>query len=152
MRRYVLSVICTALLCSVAMGLTQGAGTKKILRLLCGVILAKSILGPLPGVDWEKIPILPDSRETAAITASGENMARQAACDIIKQECETYILDKAAALGAELQVEIILSGETPPVPVEAVFTGPVSPGVRSQIEGILSRDLGIPKEKVTWTL
>lgn len=147
-----MTVICASLVTGILLSLTQGKAAQGVMKLLSGIFLTLTLLDPLTSLDWEEMLSLPDPSAAEAMAAAGENMAKEALGDIIKQECETYIRDKATDLHENVQVEILLSEGDPPVPVAAVLTGRVSPYGKSRIEGILLRDLGIPKEKVEWRL
>ncbi|MFR3325850.1 MAG: hypothetical protein ACLTR8_15535 [Oscillospiraceae bacterium] len=47
----------------------------------------------------------------------GENLARDSMADIIKEETEAYILDKAADLHANLRVEVAVGEDNLPAAV-----------------------------------
>lgn len=149
-----LSVICAALLVGTALCLVPEGMARAVVRLLCGVFLAFVIVSSLTRTDLEQILALSFSDLAAGteLAAEGENMARRSRASIIKQSCEAYIMDKAAAFQGELKVEITVSGDTAPVPVAAELSGNVSPYAKGQIERILQTELGIPKENLRWTL
>ena len=58
--------------------------------------------------------------------------------------------DKAKELGLNLNVEVTLSDDDTAAPAEAALWGETSPGAKSQLQRILSEDLGIPKENQRW--
>lgn len=150
MGRYVLSVICMALACGILLSLIHGDVSRAVVKLLCGAAMACTLLAPLTGADLILPELLPDGQDGAAIAAQGEKMAGLALRDIIKGNCESYIMDKATSLHEQLEVSVTLSGDASPVPVAAVLTGRVSPYSKSRLEEILQEDLGIPKENVEW--
>jgi hypothetical protein len=80
----------------------------------------------------------------------GEDSANRTLRQIITDETRAYIMDKARSYGAQVQVEIILSEENPPVPAACTIRGTLSPYVRQQLRKILVHDLDIPEEKHTW--
>ena len=90
----------------------------------------------------------PEEAEAAA--AMGESMAARSRGEIIKEETEAYILDKAAALKANLTVEVTVSGSGTPVPTAAIYRGEVPADVRQQLETIVQTELGIARENQTW--
>lgn len=148
MRSYILSVICAALISGILKSMVQG---NAVVKLLCSVFLAVTVLSPLSSLNWEEFfaMSLPDGFQIDQMTAAGENMAEEAMAGIIKERCESYILDKATGLHANLRVEISLSGEN--IPMAAALSGRASPDSKRKIERMLQTDMGIPKESVRWT-
>lgn len=153
LRQYVISVTAAALICGVVSGLVQNGTAKELIRLLCGLFLAFTVIRPIAGLDFNALTefSLSYTQEAESMAAMGENMARQSMADIIKAESEAYILDKAAALNAALAVEVTVSEDGTPVPVAAELCGDISPYARQQLEDILQEDLGIAKEYQLWT-
>ena len=86
-----------------------------------------------------------DAEDAAAM---GENLARDSMADIIKEETEAYILDKAADLHANLHVEVIVGEDN--LPTAVTLSGEASPYARRQIQAIIANDLGISKENQKW--
>lgn len=152
-RQYVLGVICAAMICGMVTALVPEGMAKGILKLLSGVFLAVTVLSPLTGRDLgrELTELLPDTLEGKAIARRGEAMARETMAGLIKQQTETYILDKANSLHGNVGVEVILSEDPIPVPFSVVLTGSVPPYARKQLEQIIQGELGISKENLRWT-
>ena len=92
--------------------------------------------------------ILDEGRE---IAREGEESSRAALRQIISDETRAYIMDKARSYGAEVEVQINLSQDDPPIPVRCIISGAVSPYVRQQLTKVLISELGIPEENLTWT-
>ena len=69
---------------------------------------------------------------------------------IIKGETEAYILDKAASLGVELEVDVLLEDMYPMAPKTVRLSGSVSPYVRNRLQNIIAEELGISKENQIW--
>ena len=87
-----------------------------------------------------------DDAEDAA--AMGENLARDSMADIIKEETEAYILDKAADLHENLRVEVAVGEDN--LPAAVTISGGASPYARRQIQAMIANDLGISKENQKW--
>lgn len=153
LRQYIGSIICMSLISGILLSLVQEQTGKAVLKLLCGAALTLTVVSPLCGLSLDDLgaALLPDGLDAEDFTAEGENMARENLARLIKQEAEAYILDKATSLHADVHIEISLSEDSLPVPVGAVLSGTASPYARQQLEGILQKDLGIPKENVQWT-
>ena len=88
--------------------------------------------------------------EAEQLSQSGQNAAREAMADSIKQAAQSYILDKAETLGAQLTVEVMLDDSTIPTPCGVRIRGNISPYLREQLGSIIERDLGIPTEAQIW--
>lgn len=153
LKQYVISVTAAALICGITAGLVKKNGTGELIRMVCGLVLAFTVLRPIVGLKLDKLSsdLLPDLQEGENMAAQGEKITRDAMEDIIKSETEAYILDKAAALGMELTAEVLLGEDTIPVPVGVILSGACSPYARSELTNVIEKDLGIPKENQLWT-
>ena len=67
---------------------------------------------------------------------------------IISEQTEAYILDKAADLHANLHVEVTVGEDN--LPTAVTLSGEASPYARRQIQAIIANDLGISKENQKW--
>lgn len=153
LKQYVISVTVAALICGIVAGLVKKNGTGELIRMVCGLVLAFTVLRPIVGLKLDQLPteLLPNLQEGADMASQGEKITREAMEDIIKSETEAYILDKAAALGMSLTAEVLLGEDTIPVPVGVILSGAVSPHARSELTNVIEKDLGIPKENQLWT-
>lgn len=151
-RKYVLSVIISALFCGILPGLLQNGALKDLTKAVCGLILTLSVVSPFRdfSLSLPEGAFFPGEESASGAVSEGEALAQEAAAQIIKAETEAYILDKAAELNAQLQVDVCVSRDNPPVPVSAVISGKVSNQTRSTLQEILSVQLNIPKEDQTW--
>ena len=152
-RQYVFTVVAAALLCGILSSIFHQGKSKELLRILCGIFLTFTVLKPIIGADWtkfleESIIFESDAQQAAAL---GENMARQATAELIKEKCQAYILDKAAELNVSITAEVTVSEEESPKPISVVISGQISPYSRAKLESILETDLGIAKENQVWT-
>ena len=151
-RRYVITLTAAAMLCALVKAITAGRkGQEKILSLVCGIFLLATALGPLGLL---RLPDLSDP--TAQVQAEAGRMASQAEDEtkrqmaaIISEEAASYILDKADALGLQLEVQVELDAELLPCGVR--LQGAASPYARSQLSGQIETELGIPKERQVWS-
>ncbi len=153
LREYLLSVVAGAFICGILSGLFPEGTTRKLLRLLCGGFLTIVVLHPLLGFNPDFLTDALRALESdgSAFCTQGEEMADQSLRELIKQETQAYILDKAAELNAQVQPEVILSPGSPPIPESVVLSGAVSPYAKRQLEDLMESELGIAKENQTWT-
>lgn len=150
---YIFSVSATALICGIVTGILKECSAEKPVKLICNMILLITILQPAIRWKWKDIsqipvPAFPNGEE---VTSQAEAAARNAAADIIKKSSEAYILDKAAAMGLTITVEVSLSSDYPPIPVGVKIAGTVSPYMKLRLEEMIQEDLNIAKENQLWT-
>ena len=150
LRQYVISVVAAAMLCGIVTRLFPQGNAKQVGKLICGLFLAYTVLSPISRVDFSRLPdfslqCMEDGEEAAAM---GENLARDSMADIIKEESEAYILDKAADLHANLTVEVTIGEGS--LPAAVTISGEASPYARRQLQAMIESDLGISKENQKW--
>lgn len=153
LRQYVISVVAAAFICGTIMGLLPKGSARELVKMICGLFLAFTVLSPISRFDFSRLAEIDDlfTDEAAQAAAMGENLNREALHAIIKAETEAYILDKAAQLNVELEVEVTVSTDDPPLPVAVSLSGSISPYARRRLEAILTDEIGIPKENQAWT-
>ena len=150
--QYILSFLFTAFLCGILSSLVPDSGKKQWVRLLCGVILATTLIKPfshLQGFIFETGDSV-IQQEGDFLSAEGKKAAQDAMADIITKNCQAYIEDKAAELGIQITAQVTVNDETIPVPVSVTLLGAISPYARLQIESMIQNDLGIAKENIRW--
>ena len=124
-----------------------------LLRSICGIVMTVSILSSASNlsIDLHFREWLPDDLENGkAVTSMGEEIAGQVLRQRIKQQTEEYILDKATSMNISLSADITLSETDPPVPVAVTLTTSADPVLRTQLERLITQDLGISKEQQRW--
>ena len=149
--RYLIRVVCGALVCSVINRLGQGSGCHGALQVLGGVFLTIVLIQPL-GSLWNFEPVFStqDWELTAqAIAAEGTASAGKMRGSIITQQLESYIITKAEEAGAEVNADVTLGEDF--LPKSVVISGPVSPGAKQKLTRILTGELGIPEAGQQWT-
>ena len=153
LRDYVFHITATALICAVVLRFARGSGAAKmIIRLLCGIVLAYSIIQPVKQIDFFSLDefALEFQQDAQQAALWGKNESVAAWAQGITQGVEAYILEKAKAMDVDLAVEVELSEDEIPVPVAVSLWGDVAPYVKSVLSDTISQDLNIPKEKQTW--
>lgn len=153
LRQYLLSVTSAALLCGILNALIGKKGTiAAVSKLLCGIFLTVTLIKPLLNISVDNLMGTWDgySLQAQAAVNKGEEISSDAVCQIIKQQAEAYILDKADSLGVSVTVEIKLSDDPLPVPESVTIYGNVAPYQRRQLCEILEKDLDISGEHQLW--
>ena len=150
-KTYLMTVVAGALVCALIQALCGGRGTAgKLAGLCCGIFLLLCAFSPLLHVEIPSLQAvwLPYRQEAQAVTAQAENRAKDQIAALIVRRAEAYISDKAAALGAQVEVRVDLDGEG--LPCGAEIAGTVSPYVRSKLSDLLRSDLGIAPDCQRW--
>lgn len=154
LRQYFLSVTAAAIICGAATGLLQKkSGAYELVKLTAGLFLALTAIRPLAQIELTDLSefSLDHSLAASSAAAMGEDLAADAMADIIKSQSEAYILDKAEALGLDVEVEVSISTEGSPLPAAVHIHGKISPYAKAQLEAVLTEEFGIPKEDQQWT-
>ncbi len=153
MGQYLIGICCAALLCAIVTGVLGNKGAVgAAVKLICGIFMMMTLISPLVDVRLQKLDSVFEgiTMEADALAAEGEISSRNQIAAIIKEKSEAYILDKAGELGAQISVEVTLSGDAVPVPVGTHITGNLSPYARKQLADLLTKDLGIAGEEQRW--
>ena len=128
---------------------TQGA----MIKLISGLFLVFTVIAPIANIDLSGLrdfsADFSEAGEEAALI--GEDITRESLAAVIKQRSEAYILDKAAGLDVELEVDVTVSDDKMPVPSAVLLRGKVSPYAKARLQSIIVQNLGIDKEKQIWT-
>ena len=151
--QYVLSVVAVSILCGLVQLLIGKDGAcAGVVKMITGIVLTVAVIGPILKTDFTELQDYMDSIKSIRDTAvwEGEIQAENEVRDIIIEKTRTYIMDRAAALGALVQAEVSLNMADPPVPDAVTISGKISPYVKQQLAEILQTELGIPKERQTW--
>lgn len=148
---YILTVTAAAMLAAIIRQLAGGGALGTLVKYLAGLFVAITVLSPLIKLDLPDISKwLSDFKYTGQeAAAAGENMAQDARRELIKEELEAYILDKAAACGVSAEVEIVLDDAH--LPVSAVIRGEIPREAQEELAQMMESELGIRREAQRWT-
>ncbi len=151
-RQYLLTIICAAILCAITLRICEkNSAHNSILKLLTGIFLSITVISPLTNIKISDITYsLTDYNiDAEQVVAQSNSNVNSQLRGIITQKAEAYILDKATSLGVAMEVEVILSKDEN-TPQSVVIQADISPYAKSQMQQIITEDLGIPKEKQVW--
>lgn len=152
-RQYLLSVISAAIFSSIAVAIVPKKGMQaSIIKITAGLIMTITVISPLTKFDFTNLQDIAldfscDAQNAAKV---GEVFAETQIREIITQQIEAYIQEKAVDLGAEIRVEVELTHEDPPVPLAVTIYGTVSPYTKSVLERYIENNLAIPEEHQVW--
>ncbi len=153
LRGYLFSIVTAAVICALVGALGKDSAAGPLVRLLCGIFLAVTVLRPLAHLDlerWMDIAV-PYRQDAQFYSEQGEEFSRRAKAELIKQNVQAYILDKAKELHAPITVQVVLQETGEPLPQTVILTGRVSPYAKAQLQRMMEEDLGIAKEQQQWT-
>lgn len=148
-----MSIIGAALLCSIVYSLLdKKSGHYPIIKLICGLFITVTAVAPLTNIS---IPDISDfigetKFDANQLIQEGQNATYESMASIITENLESYILDVANEIGADVQTEIILDEQTPPSPRSVRIIGNVSPYVKEKMRQIIAEELGVPEDKQIW--
>lgn len=150
---YLLSVTGAAIVCGCICALFPSKSKyHSLLKTLCGIFLTVTIIKPiinfqftLPTGYWTDTSSLAEN-----ISQEGIQYAQHAQKDIIKQQTEAYILNKAKDLKCSICVEVVLQEVQPYAPRAVCIQGQISPYGKSQLTHWMETTLNIPAEDQTW--
>lgn len=152
-RAYLLSVMTAAVICAVVKQLfKEKNGVSSVIHLLAGVFLAVTMLRPVLSVSFSSVMRDIADYENAALLVieEGQHQAEASLAAIIKEETQAYILEQAERLKLDVSVDVRLSNDDLPVPVEVTVQGAVSPYARAYLANIIEQNIGISEENQIW--
>lgn len=151
--QYIGSVSAAAMLCAMVCGLLRVTAFQAQAKWICGIVMTVTILRPLVPVFQYHVSDfqIPQLQEGTVYSEEGKQDGKNALSEIISRQTRSYILDIAQAIGAQIEAEVILSEEDPPIPVGVIITGDISPYLKLQLEERIQEELNIPKEHQIWT-
>jgi len=154
-RQYILSVVCVATICGIIqLSFSSKNSTSRTVKLITGLVLTITIMRPIMHIDALDPEAFLGSVSTDGqwAVAEGERTANDQLAACIKEDAESYILDKANEWGLEVQAEVVLSAATPPIPESVTITGTVSPYGKKKMAHCIEDNLGIAEENQLWIL
>lgn len=152
---YLVSVATATILLSLVQSLLPKGAVKQVAGFVGGLLVVLAVLSPIVKIDPEEIVRSASrfQRQTRSMTQQIQTENEALMAPIIKERCETYILDKARQQGAEIQAEVTLEEQNGyPCPVSVVLTGAVTPEQRAWLTQEISQSMGIPAQRQEWIL
>ncbi len=153
-KEYILCVTSAAILCSIVKLLVGSKGTiSAIVKLLTGLFLAVTVVSPWTDLnisDWENA--MDDfAADADHVIQSGQSQSMDSIRELIKENTESYIRDKAAYLEMDIIVSVTVSEEEIPVPICVRIQTSASPFAKKVLSQYITDTLGITEDKQIWT-
>lgn len=151
-QRYLFSILCAALICSILKSITKESFFHRQMALLCGVFLTSTITAPLlqlsiPSIDDFLQPIQNEAEE---ISSAGTKASDDLYAQVLMEEVSAYIINSAEELHCAVSVELELTADHPPAAEYITLTGKYDAQSKQLLEERIAADLGIPKERQKW--
>ena len=153
--QYIYSLVVSAILVSLVLAIAPDKGAPSAtLSLMTGIFLIIVAIAPVVKFRIGSMQNYTANIETDAskIISHAENYTKSEIARVIKEQTESYILDKAVSFGAEIKVEVMISNDGSCIPEKVQITGPISPLGKRRLSAVIKEDLGIPEELQIWTL
>lgn len=153
MRQWMIGIFAAALLSAVALAITPK--NKKAVALAGGLIMILAAVKPLAELAYQDIAmqisryqIKADELRTGIDVGNAEIMAL-----IIQEQTEAYILDKAAELDLEIEVEVttLQASDGWPYPAKTRISGQLSESDIQRLSRIISDELAIEPDRQEWS-
>ncbi len=152
MREWILNLTGSATFCLLAMLLCPEGRVKKLLGLLCGIVMSVSLLSPVLEFEFDDYSeyMAKYRQEASEAAQSGTDEGERLKRTIIETECAAYILDKAKELSLDLNsVQVTASWSTEGfwypyevrVSILSEHTG------YERLTSLIEAELGIPSER-----
>lgn len=153
LRELVLAVATSSLICGIVNSVLKENMIKSGIHFICGIFLVYTLLAygkkvEIQFTEHSIYRILADARYEADL---GAGKRKTELAEVIKAECETYILDKAENMGIAVTPEVTVSKEDLPLPVRVILQGGVMPEQKEILTRMITEDLGIAKEDQHWS-
>lgn len=149
LRQWMLGIVLTAFAGGLARQIAPKGREQALVRFVCGLLLAVSILRPLLHLDWTDFEIEWETGQTEIQSEKYRTDTQNALSAVIEEKTAAYIWDKAARLGLECSVSVSAAiGETGvPLPdTVTIKTGSYS----AVLAAYIAEEVGIPHEKQIW--
>lgn len=152
LRQYLLSIFAASIICSIIIKLTKRQQVMSgIIKVIAAVFLSVTIFSPLLDLNLDSHFSLPDrlSINAEEIISAAQTDIKNQTEEIIIDQTKSYILEKAALYGADLDVSIKLNSDTR-MPASVTLYGVVAPVTKQRIQQLLVEELGIPEGDQIW--
>lgn len=149
---YILRLCAAAILCALVRAISEDwKGHKKMLDLVCGLVMLTVFLEPLgllSSLSFEN-PTAVYRRQAENLVQESQASMKQELESVISERARAYIMDKAEALGMLVEVQVEVGDDF--IPCGVTIHGAVSPYARTALSSRIEGELGISKEAQVWS-
>ena len=151
--QYILRLTAAAIFAAVAIHLIPKGPIREFGSFMGMLLVTLAVISPIAKLKPQRVEDVFRSMETqiSHTQSTVERSNRELLSELIKERCETYILDKAAAMELELSVEVTLdASDTYPIPDSVLLTGAYSEEAHSKLSSFIEEKLGIASADQEW--
>jgi len=156
LRSWIIGIAGAAVIASICMTVTPDGKVKKVVALVCGLVIMLMLVNPLIGFDYGIFSNYTQFRDQAeAFSADITDFNEKLTGLIIEEACQAYILDKGTQLGIHdltVRVSVRQSGYGYWYPYAARLTTAANKELRDRLGHIIQTELGIPPEELIWSM
>ncbi len=157
MRDLVLQLCALSVFCGLALSLTPEGSGKKAVSLCCMLLLMITVLTAIQSFDYSAYSLeIARYREMGnALADRAEEQRERLSRQVIEQECAEYIVNRAASLGvSDLHAEVSARWDSAGVwvPDSVRIVGALNQVQRSELQSLISADLGIDAMHQEWII
>ena len=153
-RGYLLAVAAAGILVSLAAALLPKGAMHRTGQFVGSLVLVLAVLSPVAQLDLpDMAKAISRARMEAREAVTGvETGNQEILIALIKEDCETYIWDKARDMGLVLEEVVVTveEGVGYPYPTGVTITAGLAPAQQLALMEWIEETLGIPQEKQEW--
>lgn len=152
-RAYLIRVTAAAILGAVIRRLAPSGGAGRAARLGAGLLVLVTAFGPIASIHPATATqdLVRRSYGDPLNTTEFGKTVNDMMTELITEQTEAYILDKARELGLTLTAEVTAQVEdTYPVPYSVRLCGSPTASQKAALTEVIEADLKIPKERQEW--
>ena len=153
LRSWILGLCAASVITACAQTIAPAGAVKKVLRLICGLVLTLALVSPLGDLDMDSYALSLATYRSRAAALTEELAEKEKRLDrlYIEEGTAAYILDEAHALGLEGRVEVSAKWRDDCwVPWEARLYLNGTEEQRNRLSAHLAAELGIAAERQSW--
>ena len=152
-KTWIYSITAVGVISTIALALTPEGASKRIVRLVCGLVLIYAVLVPLKDTNFSGIEALPGqySIDLDRLQKKAETNNQDLTKKLIESGISAYIADKAVKLGVSCSIKVIsrksVDGLWSPWSVELMYDKPPTIQQKQSMIRLINEDCTIPPER-----
>ena len=153
LREWIIGLCAASVITACAQSIVPGGAVKRVLRLICGLVLTLVLISPLarPNREDYALSLAAYHMQISDLTEELQETEKRLNRMYIEERCAAYILDEAHALGLEGRVEVRAKWRDDCwVPWEARLYIKADNENKRRLSARLEGELGIAAERQTW--
>ncbi len=152
MRQWITGVTAASLLASIAMALTPKGRVRQVTSLVCGLMCALAVAGPLVKLDYKALAsgAALYAQRAEQVAADAQEEAKMLDRTYIQDRCQAYILAKAAEGGLDVDGVRLQARWDESGCVWYPWSVEVDGDRDPRLAGLIESELGIPPERQSW--